>query len=115
MKIRFLIFALALFSYTFVSGQNKHQDLYKIAESHTEKMAVDLNLTENQRELIQRQNMIWLDQQVRYEKLETKTAEQKQYMENLKQDYIKNVTNTLTDDQRASFKTSLSKTKFLKY
>lgn len=115
MKTKFLIFALALLSYTFVNGQDYYKDLDKKAKIQTEKMVTALDLTDNQQELIHRQNMVLFEQQARYDKLENATDEQKGYMESLEQDYIKNVTNTLTDGQRVAFTKWLEKSKLLKY
>jgi len=115
MKTKFLIFALALLSYTFVNGQDYYKDLDNKAKAYTEQMVTALDLTENQQELIHRQNMVWLERETRYEKLEEKTAEIKGHMENSRQEYIKNVTNTLTDDQQVAFKAWLKKSKLLKY
>ena len=115
MKTKFIIFALALLSYTFVNGQDYYKDLNEKAKVQTEKMVTALDLTDNQQELIHRQNMMWMENQDRYEKTDNKTDEIKGYMENARQEYIKNVNNNLTDDQRVAFKAWLEKTKLLKY
>lgn len=114
MKTKLLIFAFALLSYTFVNGQDYYKDLDKKAKVYTEQMVSALDLTDNQQELIHRQNMVWIEQQMRYEELE-KTDKNKGYMENSHKNYIKNVNNTLTDDQRVAFKAWSAKTKLLKY
>lgn len=115
MKTKFLIFVLALFSYTFVNAQNSHLALNEKARVYTDQMVSELDLTDNQQELIHRQNITWLEQEARYERLEERTDQHKGYMENSRQDYIKNVTDLLTDDQRVAFKTWLKKSKLLKY
>ena len=115
MKTKFLIFAIALFSYTFVNGQDYYKDLDKKARAYTDQMVTDLDLTENQESIIQRANVVWIEQQLRYNELENITDEQKGYMESMRLDYINKVTNALTDDQRVNFKAWVQETKLLKY
>lgn len=114
MKTKFLIFVLTLFSYTFVNGQDYYKNLDEKARVYTEEMVTVLDLTDNQEALIHRQNLAWIDQQTRYEKLDEKTDQYKRYLESYRQDYVKNVNNALTDDQRVAFKEWLEKTKLLK-
>lgn len=113
MKSKLLLIILVLFSYTFANAQTS-KEIEKAAKAETAKMVAALDLTDNQEELIYRQNYMLVDQQARFDKLEEKTDKMVAVMEKMKADYKTNIEKHLTDAQRAKFNTWIEKSTLLK-
>lgn len=113
MKTKFLILALALFSYTFVNGQDFYKDLEQQSRTYTEELTNVLNLTQSQEELVFRQNIVFFEYKKRFDKMENQTEQHETFLNQAKKEYKENMNKLLTEEQREEFESWLKDSKFL--
>lgn len=113
MKAKFVLALLFLCSAVTVNAQN-YSKIEKSAKAETEKVVEKFQLDQNQKTLVNRQNMVLESDLAKYNALDKKTDEAKEAIKKSRETYLTNMKNILGEDQYAEFSKMAEKDKRLK-